>query len=194
MGVWHHHMLADNVMTFQQQLDSLNGGFQDHQDICLSLCQLIVVRGARVKAHTWERCSCVCVRSLQLNPSLTHPYPLCPPALNPLCLPPRWFISPGCVLSTSRPPKGTAVSESPALSIAWRCSSGAPSSCRTMMISFTVATPVLYAQVQKNKTHPMISLFVPSLSSLSPELLPYCEVDLTVLHLPKKEKMCTYII
>lgn len=40
-------------------------------------------RDARVKAHTCERCSCVCVRSLQLNPSLTHPYPLCPPCPQP---------------------------------------------------------------------------------------------------------------
>lgn len=80
-------MLADNVMTFQQQLDSLNGRFQDHRDICLSLWQLIVARGARVKAHTCERCSCVCVHSLQLNPppnssvSSLSPYPQ--PPLSP---------------------------------------------------------------------------------------------------------------
>ncbi|XP_055360744.1 NALCN channel auxiliary factor 1 isoform X2 [Betta splendens] len=56
------------------------------------------------------------------------------------------FISPGCVLSTSRPPRCTAASESPVVSTAWRCSSGAPSSCPTMMISSMEAAPVLYAQ------------------------------------------------
>lgn len=82
----------------------------------------------------------------------TPPPPPSPPPTPDSVSPPRWFISPGCVLSTSRPPKGSAVSESPVLSIAWRCSSGAPSSCRTMTISFKVAAPVLYAQVQK-KSH-----------------------------------------
>ena len=98
---------------------------------------------------------CTCVYLLS---SETHQYPLSlplslslslPPPTSPLCLPPRWFISPGCVLNTSRPPRCTAVSESPVVSTAWRCSSGAPSSCPTMMISFTEAAPVLYAQVPK---------------------------------------------
>lgn len=92
----------------------------------------------------------------------TPPPPPSPPPTPDSVSPPRWFISPGCVLSTSRPPKGSAVSESPVLSIAWRCSSGAPSSCRTMTISFKVAAPVLYAQVQKNnntQTHKNLSLF-----------------------------------
>lgn len=107
--------------------------------------------------YMWE-CACV-YACYPMKPSLTHRYPLCTPSTcrplsplpSPLCLPPRRFISPGCVLSTSRPPKCTAVSESPVVSIAWRCSSGAPSSCPTMMISFMEAAPVLYAQVQKKK-------------------------------------------
>lgn len=141
--------LADSAMTFQQQPDSLNGQFFFFRTTMTPGVhfKLKLTHAASVWCCVWNPLPDSSVSSLSppSSPALTPPTP-------DSVSPPRWFISPGCVLSTSRPPKGSAVSESPVLSIAWRCSSGAPSSCRTMTISFKVAAPVLYAQVQ-NKTH-----------------------------------------
>ena len=136
------------VMTSQQQPDSLNSGYKDHQDICSARCESIAVEVMN-DARTCESVH-VCLPVIQWNSSISPlSLSLSLPLPSPLCLLRRWFISPGCVLSTSRPPRCTAVSESPVVSTAWRCSSGAPSSCPTMMISFTEAAPVLYAQVLK---------------------------------------------
>ena len=130
----------------------------------------------------WRVCICVCVSS-ETTPSYSSIFSLCTllpllfllllllllllslsSALTPLVSHHRWCISPGYVLSTSRPPRCTAASESPVVSTAWRCSSGAPSSCPTMMISFMEAAPVLYAQVQEHPANLSFSFILSRIS------------------------------
>lgn len=109
--------LSDKATTAQQQQRSLNSRYQDQQDICSVLCESIAVEVIDDACTCGSVHACVCVTSqILLNSSISplcHPYPL-----SPFCLPPRWFTSPGCVLSTSRPPRCTAASESPVISTA----------------------------------------------------------------------------
>lgn len=191
-GVWHRRMLADNVMTFQQQLDSLSGGFQDHQDICLSLWQLIAARGESTYMAKVFMCLCpLSPAEPRPNSSVSSLSPCPQPPLSPSQMVYKPWLCSQYFQATQRNCSKRIPCAQYCLEVQQRCPFVLPDNDDFIHGG---NPSFICTGTKKNKTHPMISLFVPLLSSLSPELLPYCKVDLKVPHLPKTKKMWTYII